>query len=194
MVGNEWIRGLSGGEKKRLTISEAMVSGSSVNCWDSSTRGLDAASALDYAKSLRVMSDTLHKTTVATFYQASDSIYNLFDKVLLLDKGRCIYFGPASQAKSYFVDMGFACQPRKSTPDYLTGITNPQERIVREEFKGKELPQTAADFEQAWNASPQCHQMRKEQEQYERQIEEEVSAILSFFFHLYNPHPHSTLI
>eukprot|EP01132_Coremiostelium_polycephalum_P010385 gene10385-12755_t len=88
IVGNEWVRGLSGGERKRMTITEAMVSASSITCWDCSTRGLDAASALDYAKSLRIMSDTLDKTTIASFYQASDSIYNLFDKVLILEKGQ----------------------------------------------------------------------------------------------------------
>lgn len=69
MVGNEFVRGLSGGERKRTTITEAMVSRSAINCWDCSTRGLDAASALDYATSLRIITETLHKTTVASFYQ-----------------------------------------------------------------------------------------------------------------------------
>jgi ABC-type multidrug transport system ATPase subunit len=41
-------------------------------------------------------------------------MYNLFDKVLILDKGMCMYFGYASQAKKYFEDMGFMCEPRKS--------------------------------------------------------------------------------
>ncbi|PRP76487.1 hypothetical protein PROFUN_15157 [Planoprotostelium fungivorum] len=137
MVGNEWIRGLSGGERKRMTITEAMVSSSPINCWDCSTRGLDSASALDYAKSLRVMSDVLHKTTVGTFYQASESIYQLFDRVLVLEKGRCIYFGPCSEAKEYFMDLGFDCEPRKTTPDFLTGVTNPQERKIRPGYEDK---------------------------------------------------------
>lgn len=92
LVGNEWIRGLSGGERKRLTIAEAMVSQGAINCWDCSTRGLDAASALDYAKSLRIMTNVLRKTTIASFYQASESIYELFDRVLVLDKGRCVSY------------------------------------------------------------------------------------------------------
>ncbi|PRP75001.1 hypothetical protein PROFUN_07394 [Planoprotostelium fungivorum] len=135
MVGNEWIRGLSGGERKRMTITEAMVSSSPINCWDCSTRGLDSASAFDYAKSLRIMSDVLYKTTIATFYQASESIYQLFDRVLVLEKGRCIYFGPISEAKQYFIDLGFECEPRKTTPDFLTGVTNPQERKIRKGFE-----------------------------------------------------------
>ncbi|RKO84278.1 P-loop containing nucleoside triphosphate hydrolase protein, partial [Blyttiomyces helicus] len=79
LVGNEFIRGLSGGERKRMTIAEAMTARSAIYCWDCTTRGLDSASALDYAKSLRILSDTLSKTSIATFYQASEDIFHQFD-------------------------------------------------------------------------------------------------------------------
>ncbi|KYQ91227.1 ABC transporter G family protein [Tieghemostelium lacteum] len=173
MVGNEFLRGLSGGERKRATIAEAMVSGASITCFDASTRGLDAASALDYAKSLRIMSDTLKKTTIASFYQASDSIYSLFDKVMILDKGRCIYFGPTTMAKQYFLDLGFHCEERKSIPDFITGVTNPQERIIREDFKDKKVPETSADLEEAWKQSPLYHQALEQQKSYEDLVEQE---------------------
>ncbi|EGG25223.1 hypothetical protein DFA_03471 [Cavenderia fasciculata] len=172
LVGNEWVRGLSGGERKRMTITEAMVSAAPITCWDCSTRGLDAASALDYAKSLRIMSDTLDKTTIASFYQASDSIYQLFDNVMILEKGRCIYFGPGREAKQYFLDLGFTCEPRKSTADFLTGVTNPQERMVREGMEGQ-VPETSADFESAWLRSPLRQRMLDEQSSFEKQIEVE---------------------
>ncbi|EGC32790.1 hypothetical protein DICPUDRAFT_155216 [Dictyostelium purpureum] len=170
VVGDEFLRGLSGGEKKRLTIAESMVASSSINCYDCSTRGLDAASALDYAKSIRIMSDTLHKTTIASFYQASDSIYNLFDKVLILEKGRCIYFGSTQDAKQYFLDMGFDCELRKSTPDFLTGITNPQERKVKKGFEGN-VPITSEDFETAWLKSEQYQNSINEINEYEKKVE-----------------------
>ncbi|EGC39183.1 hypothetical protein DICPUDRAFT_148081 [Dictyostelium purpureum] len=170
MVGNEFVRGLSGGERKRITIAESMVAASSINCYDCSTRGLDAASAFDYAKSIRIMSDSLHKTTVATFYQASDSIFNLFDKVLILEKGRCIYFGPTSMAKEYFLNLGFHCEARKSTPDFLTGVTNPQERKIQEGFEGR-VPETSADFETAWKNSALYQQQLEELEVYEKKVE-----------------------
>ena len=47
-------------------------------------------------------------------YQASEDMYNLFDKVMILDKGVCVYFGPTGRAKQYFEEMGFFCEPRKS--------------------------------------------------------------------------------
>ena len=86
-------------------------------------------------------------------------MYNLFDKVLVLDKGVCIYFGPANQAKPYFEELGFECERRKSmsftllykiktiigTPDFLTGITNPNERKARARFEDL-APKTAAEM------------------------------------------------
>lgn len=70
------------------------------------------------------MTDVLHKTTICSFYQASENIYNLFDKVLVFDKGKMIYFGPTKEAKQYFLDLGFVCEPRKSTPDFLSTFSN----------------------------------------------------------------------
>lgn len=171
MVGNEFVRGLSGGERKRLTIAEAMTTGSCINCWDCSTRGLDASSALDYVRSLRIMTDILKKTTVATLYQASDSIYQLFDLTMVLYEGHCIYFGPMEQAKPYFEDLGFFCPSRKSTPDFLTGISNWQEREVKPGFEGK-TPNTPQEFEACYRNSEICKQMHDVVAQYEAEIAE----------------------
>ncbi|RCH99225.1 hypothetical protein CU098_000518, partial [Rhizopus stolonifer] len=168
-VGNAFVRGLSGGERKRLSIAEQMTTHSSINCWDCSTRGLDASSALDYVRSLRIMTDIQHKTTISTLYQASDSIFELFDKIMVLDEGRCIYFGPTSQAKQYFIDMGFHCPSRKSTPDFLTGLCNLNEREVQEGFEGK-IPLNSVQFEKAYKESNMYKQMMNERQAYESEI------------------------
>ncbi|KAL7309594.1 ATP-binding cassette transporter snq2 [Mucor circinelloides] len=172
MVGNPFFRGLSGGERKRLSIAEQMTTESTINCWDCSTRGLDAASALDYVRSLRIMTDVFKKTTVATLYQASNSIFNLFDKVILLDDGYCLYFGPVSAAKQYFEDLGFYCPPRKSTPDFLTGICNPLEREIREGYEDK-VPVSGEQFQSVFYASPMYQSMMQELQAYEELIEKE---------------------
>lgn len=169
MVGNAFVRGLSGGERKRLSIAEQMTTHSSINCWDCSTRGLDASSALDYVRSLRIMTDITKKTTIATLYQASDSIFNLFDKVMLLDEGRCIYFGKTADAKKYFTDMGFHCPSRKSTPDFLTGLCNLNEREVRSDFDGQ-VPVNSVQFEKVYKASSLYTQMMQERDAYEQEI------------------------
>jgi len=76
-VGNEFIRGVSGGERKRVSIVECMATRGSVFCWDNSTRGLDASNALEWAKAVRAMTDTLGLASIATLYQAGNGIYNL---------------------------------------------------------------------------------------------------------------------
>ncbi|KAI8142015.1 ABC-2 type transporter-domain-containing protein [Fennellomyces sp. T-0311] len=169
LVGNASIRGLSGGEKKRLSIAEVMTTQSSINCWDCSTRGLDAASALDYVRSLRIMTDVFKKTTVATLYQASNSIYRIFDNVMLLDDGYCIYFGPGTEAKSYFEDLGFYCPPRKSVPDFLTGLCNPLEREIRPGYE-KMVPQHASEFQTRYHQSTIYKRMMSELEAYEHYV------------------------
>jgi ABC-type multidrug transport system ATPase subunit len=106
-VGNEFVRGVSGGERKRVSIIECLSTRGSVYCWDNSTRGLDASTALEWAKALRAMTDVLGLSTIVTLYQAGNGIYNLFDKVLVLDEGKQIYYGPASAAKPFMEDIGF---------------------------------------------------------------------------------------
>jgi ABC-type multidrug transport system ATPase subunit len=70
-----------------------------------------------------VITDVLQQTTFVTLYQASESIYKRFDKVMIINKGRQIYFGPASEARQYFVSLGYRDFPRQTTADYLTGCS-----------------------------------------------------------------------
>jgi ABC-type multidrug transport system ATPase subunit len=106
-VGNEFVRGVSGGERKRVSIIECLATRGSVFAWDNSTRGLDASTALEWTKALRAMTDVQGLSTIVTLYQAGNGIYNLFDKVLVLDEGKQIYYGPASEAKPFMENLGF---------------------------------------------------------------------------------------
>ena len=114
-VGNEFVRGVSGGEKKRVSIAEAMITKASVQMWDNSTRGLDASTALEYVQSIRSLTNMAHVSTAVALYQAGETLYECFDKVLLIDEGKCLYFGPAEQAKEYFQNLGFNCPSRWTT-------------------------------------------------------------------------------
>lgn len=152
LVGNEFIRGVSGGERKRVSILESLTSGSSVNAWDGSTRGLDAASAVDYVKSLRIMTDACQRATAVSLYQASDAIYNMVDKVLLIDEGRMIYQGPANKAEAYFNELGYRRLPRQNMSDFLTSIPLADPAIIREGYEFR-VPRGAAELEKAFRDS-----------------------------------------
>lgn len=76
-VGDDFIRGVSGGERKRVTIAEAALSYSPMQCWDNSTRGLDSANALEFCRTLRVQSDVLNTVACVSLYQASQDAYDV---------------------------------------------------------------------------------------------------------------------
>ncbi|KAK2771973.1 hypothetical protein FQN53_004832 [Emmonsiellopsis sp. PD_33] len=130
-VGNEFVRGVSGGERKRVSIIECLATNGSVFCWDNSTRGLDASTALEWTKAIRAMTDILGLSSIVTLYQAGNGIYDLFDKVLVLDEGKEIYYGPMTEARPFMEDLGFVCNGGENVGDFLTGVTVPTERKIR---------------------------------------------------------------
>lgn len=157
-VGNHFVRGISGGERKRTSIAEVLVGTSRLQCWDNSIRGLDSANALRFIETLRSSAKEGQTAVIATLYQASEDIYDCFDKIILLYEGHEIFFGATNAAKLYFTDLGFDCPDRSTTADFLCSITNPLERIVR---KGCEdnVPRSASEFEKIWERSRERDQL-----------------------------------
>ena len=187
-VGNDFVRGVSGGERKRVSIAEMVLSGSPFSAWDNrwgltplpfpnimedimltvrSTRGLDSATAFKFVQSLRMASDMGGQANAVAIYQASQAIYDLFDKAVVLYEGRQIYFGPAGAAKSYFERQGWYCPPRQTTGDFLTSVTNPGERKPRQGMENR-IPRTPEDFERCWRESPEYAALESEIDSYER--------------------------
>lgn len=166
-VGNDFVRGVSGGERKRVSIAEAALGGSPLQCWDNSTRGLDSATALEFVKTLRISTSLSRATAAVAIYQASQSIYDIFDKVVVLYEGRQIYFGPTTAAKDFFVNMGFYCKQRATTGDFLTSLTNPLERIVREGFEHR-VPRTPDEFAERWQQSEDRARLLAEIDEFDR--------------------------
>lgn len=151
-VGNEFVRGVSGGERKRVSIAEAMITRASVQGWDNSSRGLDASTAVEYLRSIRAMTNMAKTSTAVSLYQAGETLYEMVDKVLLIDHGRCLYFGPAEKAKRYFLDLGFDCPERWTTADFLTSVTDEHERSIRPGWEDR-IPRTAGEFDEAYRRS-----------------------------------------
>jgi len=165
-VGNSFVRGISGGERKRTSIAEILVGGSPLQCWDNSTRGLDSANALQFVQTLRRSTATTGSVAIVTLYQASQEIYDVFDNVALLYEGRQIYFGPIGSAKTYFTNLGFVCPQRSNTGDFLSSLTNPLERTVIDGYEFK-VPHTPDDFARIWKDSPERKKLAAEIDLYE---------------------------
>ncbi|KAL8279483.1 hypothetical protein RQP46_008045 [Phenoliferia psychrophenolica] len=159
-VGNDFIRGVSGGERKRVSIAECTLSFSPLQCWDNSTRGLDSANALEFVKSLRLMTQSAGSTAAVAIYQSSQSAYDVFDKVIVLYEGYEIYFGRCGDAKEFFTSRGYICPARQTTADFLTSLTNPAERVIAPGWESKE-------FSKVWKESPERAQLLEDIKAYE---------------------------
>ena len=174
--GSARVRGVSGGERKRVSIAEMMISRGSICCWDNTTRGLDSSTALDFVKSLRVLTEVYKMPTLVSLYQASESIYALFDKVLLIDNGKQVYFGPAKEARGYFERLGFAQKPRQTTPDYLTGCTDPWEREYAPGVDISTVPSTSDELERRYKESPTFTKMVADKDLYKAEVSRDSTA------------------
>ncbi|CAI9628867.1 abc transporter [Alternaria burnsii] len=150
-VGDAFVRGVSGGERKRVSIIETLANRASVACWDNSTRGLDASTALEYTRALRCLTDAMGIATIVTLYQAGNGIYDLFDKVLVLDEGKQVFYGTREQARPFMEEQGFVCSEGANVADFLTGVTVPSERQIRPGFEG--FPRNNIELEQAYQRS-----------------------------------------
>jgi len=129
---------------------------------NSSTRGLDSSTALEFVRALRIATDLVRNATIVSIYQAGESLYEVFDKVCLLYEGRMVYFGPADLARQYFIDMGYLPATRQTTPDFLVSVTNAlgrtmatdeHDEIRSPERRGKPIPQTPLEFEEYYEHS-----------------------------------------
>lgn len=166
-VGDDFVRGVSGGERKRVSVAEMLLAGAPLAAWDNSTRGLDSATALKFVRALRTGSDLAGGAAAVAIYQASQSVYDCFDKAAVLYEGRQIYFGPAGDAKAYFERQGWYCPPRQTAGDFLTAVTNPSERKPRKGMENK-VPRTPEDFEKYWRDSPEYKLVLEEIEEFEQ--------------------------
>ncbi|KAI9047875.1 hypothetical protein LZ554_007677 [Drepanopeziza brunnea f. sp. 'monogermtubi'] len=164
-VGNEFVRGVSGGERKRVSIIETLATRASVVCWDNSTRGLDASTALEYTKAIRALTDMFGLASIITLYQAGNGIYNQFDKVLIIDEGKQIYYGPRTEARPFMEEQGFVCVKGANVADFLTGVVVPSERKIRPGFENS-FPRTASEIRDRYNASAIKADMEAEEDAY----------------------------
>lgn len=105
-VGNENIRGISGGQLKRLSIGVEIINLPAIMFLDEPTTGLDSSISLEVMSAVRNLADQ-NRTVICTIHQPSIATFNLFDKLLLLAKGRIIYFGSVSKVTDYFTNSVF---------------------------------------------------------------------------------------
>ncbi|KAG6492651.1 ABC transporter G family member 44-like [Zingiber officinale] len=122
MVGDEMLRGISGGEKKRVTIGEMIVGPSRALFMDEISTGLDSSTTFHIVNSFRQMIHILSATGVISLLQPAPETYELFDDLILLSEGMIVYQGPRADVLEFFESMGFQCPERKGVADFLQEV------------------------------------------------------------------------
>ncbi|WIA42005.1 hypothetical protein OEZ86_009302 [Tetradesmus obliquus] len=134
--GGLMMRGISGGERKRLTTAEMVVGPQRVLLMDEISTGLDSATLFSVISFFTAMSHALNLTTIISLLQPPPEVFNMFDDLLLLANGKMLYHGPLQHALRHFTQMGFQCPVRKDLPSFLLEITTPAGQL---EFASKQL-------------------------------------------------------
>ncbi|XP_076812978.1 broad substrate specificity ATP-binding cassette transporter ABCG2-like isoform X2 [Clavelina lepadiformis] len=122
-VGNEIIRGISGGEKKRASIGMELITAPTVLFLDEPTTGLDASTANAVMILLKRLGNR-GRTIILSIHQPRYSIFRLFDTLTLLSLGKVAYHGPYDQALPYFESLGYHCEEHNNPADFFLDVIN----------------------------------------------------------------------
>ncbi|XP_071709171.1 pleiotropic drug resistance protein 1-like isoform X8 [Rutidosis leptorrhynchoides] len=128
IVGDEMFRGISGGQKKRVTTGEMMVGPARALFMDEISTGLDSSTTFQIVNSIRQSVHILQGTCVVSLLQPAPETYDLFDDIILLSDGQIVYQGPRENVLEFFEYMGFKCPERKGVADFLQEVTSKKDQ------------------------------------------------------------------
>lgn len=131
VIGSDFKRGISGGEKRRVSIACELVTSPSILFLDEPTSGLDAYNAKNVIDSLVKLAKDFNRTIVFTIHQPRSNIVSLFDKLVLLSEGDLVYSGDMINCNDFFGKNGYQCPLGYNIADYLIDITVDHKKILK---------------------------------------------------------------
>ena len=137
-VGNNMIRGVSGGEKRRTSIGVELLTNPSIVFLDEPTTGLDSTTALHLMQFLNTIAKA-GRTIISTIHQPSSEIFNQFDRLLIMVQGNIVYQGQSKDSMRYFGDIGFPVKKQSNPTDYYMKIMNKEGLSLEYIERGEEI-------------------------------------------------------
>ncbi|KAK6148816.1 hypothetical protein DH2020_016341 [Rehmannia glutinosa] len=128
IVGDQMKRGISGGQKKRVTTGEMIVGPSKTLFMDEISTGLDSSTTFQVVKCLQQIAHLTEATILMSLLQPDPEMFNLFDDIILLSEGQTVYHGPREHALEFFGNNGFNCPDRKGIADFLQEVTSKKDQ------------------------------------------------------------------
>ncbi|KAL9235362.1 hypothetical protein vseg_010125 [Gypsophila vaccaria] len=124
MVGNDMARGISGGQKKRVTTGEMIAGPKKTIFMDEISTGLDSATTYQIVKCIGNFVHEMEGTVLMALLQPAPETFELFDDLILLSDGHIVYQGPRVDVLAFFESLGFQLPPRKGVADFLQEVTS----------------------------------------------------------------------
>ncbi|EAL62752.1 ABC transporter G family protein [Dictyostelium discoideum AX4] len=121
-IGNQSIRGISGGQKKRMTVAVELVKGAKAIMIDQATNGLDSTSAFELLNSIQMISKVSNVPALVSLLQPSPEIFSLFSHILMMKDGEITFFGEKHQIFDHFSDYGLECKDKQNPAEFLSSI------------------------------------------------------------------------
>ncbi|RQM16407.1 hypothetical protein DD237_003420 [Peronospora effusa] len=175
MLGNERIRGVSGGEMKRVTTGEMAFGPHAMSLMDEITTGLDSSAAFDVVNVQRRLARQQRQTVVISLQQPAPEVLALFDNILLLAEGEVLYHGPRAHIQAYFEALGFVCPPECDLADFLCNLASSQqvqyEKLHARMPGRRRHPRSANEFADLWIMSPMYEAMVEELDRLDNSTE-----------------------
>ncbi|KAL9618926.1 MAG: hypothetical protein Q9160_006390 [Pyrenula sp. 1 TL-2023] len=124
LVGTPIRKGISGGQKRRLSVANQLVTDPKIVFLDEPTSGLDSAASYEVMSYIKTIASKHRLIVVASIHQPSTNTFHLFDKLLLLSGGRTCYYGPPGEAHRYFDNIGHTVPVHTNPAEYLLDLVN----------------------------------------------------------------------
>lgn len=124
MVGTPLKKGISGGQKRRLSVATQIIGGPSVLFLDEPTSGLDSTAAHQVVSSIKKTAKALNMIVIISIHQPSTATFQMFDKVLFLTRGKTVYNGPLHNLYDYFKSIDSPIPDRYNPAEYILELIN----------------------------------------------------------------------
>ncbi|RDX89206.1 ABC transporter G family member 31, partial [Mucuna pruriens] len=128
IVGNEMLRGVSGGQRKRVTTGEMIVGPRKTLFMDEISTGLDSSTTFQIVKCIKNFVHQMEATVLMALLQPAPETFELFDDLVLLSEGYVVYEGPREDVLEFFQSLGFQLPPRKGVADFLQEVTSKKDQ------------------------------------------------------------------
>ncbi|XP_004302337.1 PREDICTED: pleiotropic drug resistance protein 3-like [Fragaria vesca subsp. vesca] len=128
LVGDAMLRGISGGQKKRLTTAEMIIGPTKALFMDEITNGLDSSTAFQIVACLQQLVHITDSTLLVSLLQPAPEAFELFDDLILMSEGKIVYQGQRDHVLEFFEDCGFKCPERKGVADFIQEVISKKDQ------------------------------------------------------------------